>query len=71
MAPNPQTDQSIVTAAKRRAEELQEWLVLNAPECRKEQKHLDKGTAERAYWNFGYLSALQDLLRLMSSKRQP
>jgi hypothetical protein len=38
--------------ARKRMEELQEWLLFNAPECRAEQKHLDEGTAERAYWHF-------------------
>ena len=42
-------------------EEVKEWVALNAPECRVEQKHLDAGTAERAYWHHGYLSALQDV----------
>jgi len=48
-------------------EEVKEWVALNAPECRVEQKHLDEGTAERAYWHHGYLSALQDVLRFISS----
>jgi len=29
------------------------------------QKHLDKGSAERAYWHAGYASALADILRLI------
>jgi hypothetical protein len=48
---------------KSRADELRAWLDAHAPQCREEQKHLDEGTAERAYWHYGYLSALQDVLR--------
>jgi hypothetical protein len=65
----PQIGEPIAVIAAKRIEELQEWLVANAPECRTEQKHLDEGTTERAYWHFGYLSALQDMLRLMSSSK--
>ena len=50
---------------KNRADELRSWLDVNAPQCREEQRHLDEGTAERAYWHYGYLSALQDVLRLI------
>ena len=50
---------------KNRADELRSWLDANVPECREEQRHLNEGTAERAYWHYGYLSALQDVLRLV------
>jgi hypothetical protein len=29
-----------------------------------EQRHLDPGTIERAYWHHGYLAALRDVLAL-------
>ena len=29
----------------------------------KEQKHLDKGVPERAYWHYGYGMALRDVLK--------
>lgn len=32
---------------------------------RKEQRHLDTGTDERAYWHHGYASALKDVLRMI------
>jgi hypothetical protein len=50
---------------KNRADELRSWLDENAPQCSEEQRHLDEGTAERAYWHYGYLSALQDVARLI------
>ncbi len=58
---------SVSRVTRRKMEEVKEWVALNAPECRLEQKHLDEGTAERAYWHHGYLSALQDVLRFISS----
>lgn len=58
---------SVSKLTRRKMEEVKEWVTLNAPECRIEQKHLDEGTAERAYWHHGYLSALQDVLRFISS----
>ncbi len=54
-------------AARTRVEWLTKWMKENAPECSKEQKHLDHGTVERAYWHYGYLSALRDILRLLSA----
>lgn len=58
---------SVARLTQRKMEEVKNWVELNAPECRIEQKHLDNGTAERAYWHHGYLSALQDVLRFISS----
>ena len=48
-------------AITRRVEEFTRWLSENAPSCEKAQKHLDPGTAEQAYWHFGYLCALRDV----------
>ncbi len=58
---------SVSSTLRIRAEELQRWIKENAAECFTEQKHLDEGSAERAYWHHGYLSALRDMLKLMSS----
>jgi hypothetical protein len=54
-----------------RADELKDWLTANAPEAATEQRHLDEGTRERAYWHYGYVSALQDVLRLLATGDQP
>ncbi len=67
MAIETATRRSVSMVTRRKMEEVKEWVALNAPECRIEQKHLDEGTAERAYWHHGYLSALQDVLRFISS----
>jgi hypothetical protein len=69
MAIGLETRRSVSMVARKRAEELRRWLASNAPECPVEQKHLDQGTAERAYWHYGYLSALQDVLRFISSSK--
>lgn len=45
-----------------REEGIREWLNEHHPECFAEQKHLDAGTAERAYWHHGYMMALSDTL---------
>jgi len=33
----------------------------------RDQRHLDAGTDERAYWHHGYASALKDALRIIQS----
>ncbi|HLX25149.1 MAG TPA: hypothetical protein VKR38_17500 [Usitatibacter sp.] len=47
------------------AEALEKWLEEHAPQVRKQQAHLDEGTDARAYWNYGYLMALRDVLKTM------
>jgi hypothetical protein len=59
---------SVAAMMKTRVEGLKDWISENAPECCTEQRHLEKGTSERAYWHHGYLSALLDILRLMTPK---
>ena len=48
-----------------RKKELLEWLEEENPNCVQEQRHLDGGTSERAYWHYGYASALKDVLELL------
>jgi len=47
------------------------WLKENAPECGREQKHLDKGTEARTYWHYGYLVAIKDALALIGGTNVP
>jgi hypothetical protein len=49
-----------------RVAELEKWIKKNAPECPVEQKHLDEGTRERAYWHYGYMVGLRDMLRFLT-----
>jgi len=56
---------------QRRVDELKDWLAANAPDIVTEQQHLNEGTPQRAYWHYGYASALQDVLSLLTSSDQP
>jgi hypothetical protein len=49
-----------------RLKDLNNWLRENAPECFEQQKHLDEGSQERIYWNYGYTVALRDVIKLMT-----
>ncbi len=48
-------------------DDIQRWLDTHAPYAETEQKQLDAGTAERAYWHHGYQAALTDILNLLTS----
>ena len=50
---------------KEREIALNDWLAEHAPECCEGQRHLDDGADERAYWHYGYLVALRDVLALL------
>lgn len=54
-----------------RCSELKNWIYDKAPQCIAEQKHLQEGSQERAYWAHGYLNALLDVLRLFSRSELP
>lgn len=62
---------SLAELIQGRADQLKDWLAKHAPDTTKEQRHLDEGTRERAYWHYGYVSALQDVLRLLETGDQP
>jgi hypothetical protein len=47
---------------------LTRWLAESAPYCESAQKHLDDGTAEQAYWHYGYLCALRDMVSVIQTK---
>ena len=57
----------MIKVVEQRIVATQSWLSKNAPEVEVEQRHLDEGTQERAYWHFGYLMALRDIARLAGS----
>jgi uncharacterized protein YecT (DUF1311 family) len=50
---------------ERRRGDMLAWLKEHAAECFEEQSHLDEGSRERTYWHYGYLVALNDVLRLV------
>ena len=45
-----------------RADGLADWIRDNAPYIAADQKHLDENTPERAYWHYGYMVALRDVI---------
>jgi hypothetical protein len=51
---------------KDRLKGIEEWMAENAPYVVADQKHLDENSPERAYWHYGYMVALRDVLRLLS-----
>jgi hypothetical protein len=54
-----------IQAIKVKVNRLTHWLAENAPYCETDQKHLDLGTLEQAYWNYGYLCGVRDVLSLI------
>ena len=56
-------------ALKERVEGLASWMRDNAPACVDEQAHLDEGTQARAYWHYGYLTALRDVRDFLARRR--
>lgn len=60
-----------IGSVEKRAGDVKEWLQKNAPESLNEQKHLDEGTQERVYWNYGYMVALRDILRFLTNSDKP
>ena len=54
-----------VERLRRRCNAQRAWLRAHHPEVFREQKHLEEGSIERAYWHYGYAVALADLLELL------
>lgn len=50
---------------EKRVEGQTRWLKENYPEVFEEQKHLDGGSPERAYWHYGSMIALRDTVALL------
>jgi hypothetical protein len=48
---------------------LTRWLDKHCPDCEMEQTHLEEGTREQAYWNYGYLMALRDVLKKLAGRK--
>jgi hypothetical protein len=63
----PRTDSiDAQISLERRASVIEEWLQTNHPSIRDEQAHLDTGSPQRAYWHYGYLMAIRDILGLIN-----
>ncbi len=57
---------TFIDIIQKRAEMLEKWLAENHPECVELQEHLDMETPERAYWHYGYMAALNDVVALLN-----
>jgi hypothetical protein len=55
----------LIKLLRERAAHVSEWLQKENPLCFSEHRHLTVGSPERAYWHFGYLSALNDIYELL------
>jgi len=64
-------DPRIVSAIQTRLKNIREWTAEAAPYATVDQRHLDSNTPERAYWHFGYETALQDILKLAGQCSSP
>ncbi len=69
MYANNRIEDTQMEALSTRADAISRWLREHAPYCEASQKHLEEGTAERAYWHFGYVRAIEDCLRLLTSAK--
>lgn len=47
---------------------MEEWMRQYGSSALREQRHLERDSIERAYWNFGYLMALREALALVSDQ---
>lgn len=63
----PDTAPPSFASLVQRERSLSEWLKRNHPEVVADQKHLDEGSVERAYWHYGYMVALRDVMRLLTT----
>jgi len=63
--------ETLESTLRKRQSDILEWLNGDNVSCGNEQKHLDEGTPERAYWNHGYAAALKDVLALLGNTSTP
>jgi hypothetical protein len=67
MTTNYNLEQARIQQISDKAAALTEWLIRHAAHCPSAQKHLDPGTIEQAYWHYGYLCALNDVLKIVEN----
>lgn len=53
---------SVLTQFRERRDGQRAWLAKTAPRISEEQRHTVEGTTERAYWHYGYMVALHDVI---------
>lgn len=57
--------ETLESILKKRQSDIENWSEKFMSKCKIEQKHLDSGTTEQEYWNYGYETALKDVLALL------
>lgn len=57
-----------IAALVRRRDGQRKWLSDNHPAIFVEQKHCQEGMVERAYWHYGYMVALTDVLKFIGAE---
>ena len=62
---NMSADGNLALLAERR-DRIREWLAQEGEHTDFEQRHLDAGSPEQAYWHHGYQAALDDMLKLLN-----
>ncbi len=55
-------------AVRARVAKMRQWIQKYGQGCQNRQTHLEPGSVERVYWHYGYLSALQEVERLLSGQ---
>ena len=58
-------EQDLLTRLERREARLAQWLRENAPHVTEDREYLYEGSEGRAYWHYGYLVAVRDVLALL------
>ncbi len=53
-----------------RRDAIRQWLEDDAPFTEFDQKHLNQGSPEQAYWHHGYQAALHDLIKSLTTSAQ-
>jgi hypothetical protein len=59
---------SIVDKLRQRADGIEEWTRKNEGEWKREDRSTLPDSPERLYWHYGYLSALRDVIGLLTRK---
>lgn len=57
-------DPKLASALRARMEGMRAWMADEVPYAAADQQHLNADTPECAYWHYGYMSALKDVLDL-------
>ena len=68
MQSNGIASRSLSSLVRTRADNIRAFLQQTVPNISSEQRHLDEGSAERSYWHYGYLSALEDIIKLAAER---